>query len=184
MLRRALIRSRALPSFNLLLFGLLMSAGLRAQGKIQGQVLNETLHRPVANLEVRLLSPKGGMQEVATAMTDRDGRFFFGPEEIDPSAFYLVETRFQDVNYHAPAPFDPTGAATINLTVDESTRSDPGLRVQTLRILVRAEGTKIRVRKDYMVRNRSEEHTSELQSRLHLVCRLLLEKKKNKIKRN
>src|SRR2546429_1752443 len=28
---------------------------------------------------------------------------------------------------------------------------------------------------------RSEEHTSELQSRLHLVCRLLLEKKKNYI---
>src|SRR2546422_7484231 len=30
------------------------------------------------------------------------------------------------------------------------------------------------------VLQRSEEHTSELQSRLHLVCRLLLEKKKNK----
>src|SRR2546429_4512101 len=29
------------------------------------------------------------------------------------------------------------------------------------------------------VQIRSEEHTSELQSRLHLVCRLLLEKKKN-----
>src|SRR2546429_2804494 len=29
--------------------------------------------------------------------------------------------------------------------------------------------------------SRSEEHTSELQSRLHLVCRLLLEKKKNRI---
>src|SRR2546422_7544785 len=28
---------------------------------------------------------------------------------------------------------------------------------------------------------RSEEHTSELQSRLHLVCRLLLEKKKRSI---
>src|SRR2546422_6928576 len=28
---------------------------------------------------------------------------------------------------------------------------------------------------------RSEEHTSELQSRLHLVCRLLLEKKKRKL---
>src|SRR5687768_17823163 len=28
------------------------------------------------------------------------------------------------------------------------------------------------------VEQRSEEHTSELQSRLHLVCRLLLEKKK------
>src|SRR2546422_1153915 len=30
---------------------------------------------------------------------------------------------------------------------------------------------------------RSEEHTSELQSRLHLVCRLLLEKKKKKNQR-
>src|SRR5205809_4527356 len=30
--------------------------------------------------------------------------------------------------------------------------------------------------------SRSEEHTSELQSRLHLVCRLLLEKKKQKPK--
>src|SRR2546422_5638619 len=29
--------------------------------------------------------------------------------------------------------------------------------------------------------DRSEEHTSELQSRLHLVCRLLLEKKKKKL---
>src|SRR3989449_7616318 len=30
------------------------------------------------------------------------------------------------------------------------------------------------------IEGRSEEHTSELQSRLHLVCRLLLEKKKKK----
>src|SRR2546422_7116881 len=30
---------------------------------------------------------------------------------------------------------------------------------------------------------RSEEHTSELQSRLHLVCRLLLEKKKDFLRR-
>src|SRR2546422_5605475 len=35
---------------------------------------------------------------------------------------------------------------------------------------------------DAAVGIRSEEHTSELQSRLHLVCRLLLEKKKKKKK--
>src|SRR2546422_2278958 len=35
---------------------------------------------------------------------------------------------------------------------------------------------------NHRLERRSEEHTSELQSRLHLVCRLLLEKKKqNKI---
>src|SRR5690554_7611344 len=33
---------------------------------------------------------------------------------------------------------------------------------------------------DELIEERSEEHTSELQSRPHLVCRLLLEKKKKK----
>src|SRR2546429_2846716 len=33
-------------------------------------------------------------------------------------------------------------------------------------------------KRNYLSTVRSEEHTSELQSRLHLVCRLLLEKKK------
>src|SRR5256884_5635874 len=37
---------------------------------------------------------------------------------------------------------------------------------------------------DTYSRKRSEEHTSELQSRLHLVCRLLLEKKKKNNKRD
>src|SRR2546422_4516714 len=41
-----------------------------------------------------------------------------------------------------------------------------------------------RKRAEDAVRTRSEEHTSELQSRLHLVCRLLLEKKKKKKKNN
>src|SRR5690554_6986204 len=36
----------------------------------------------------------------------------------------------------------------------------------------------------YLGAKRSEEHTSELQSRPHLVCRLLLEKKKKKRKKN
>src|SRR2546422_3430359 len=38
----------------------------------------------------------------------------------------------------------------------------------------------IDVVENFKVVRRSEEHTSELQSRLHLVCRLLLEKKKKK----
>src|SRR5687768_18165597 len=47
-------------------------------------------------------------------------------------------------------------------------------RVKNLRRLARFLLRKFPAR----MRNRSEEHTSELQSRLHLVCRLLLEKKK------
>src|SRR2546422_5491403 len=45
----------------------------------------------------------------------------------------------------------------------------------------------VEVRTGVMVKDidkRSEEHTSELQSRLHLVCRLLLEKKKKNNRRD
>src|SRR6267143_6589286 len=40
--------------------------------------------------------------------------------------------------------------------------------------------TTARFRRPPTPSSRSEEHTSELQSQFHLVCRLLLEKKKNK----
>src|SRR2546422_6641301 len=44
---------------------------------------------------------------------------------------------------------------------------------------VRQPGPCARAEPEGQRHGRSEEHTSELQSRLHLVCRLLLEKKKD-----
>src|SRR3989304_5579552 len=46
--------------------------------------------------------------------------------------------------------------------------------------VLNVDGDLIRVEIGYPKPTRSEEHTSELQSRLHLVCRLLLEKMKKK----
>src|SRR5688572_18711001 len=45
-----------------------------------------------------------------------------------------------------------------------------------------SEFQKILDHRGYQTTSRSEEHTSELQSQSNLVCRLLLEKKKNNIK--
>src|SRR5690625_6143709 len=52
---------------------------------------------------------------------------------------------------------------------------------RTTRRVFAVEGA-LRAAQHLDVVNRSEEHTSELQSRGHLVCRLLLEKKKFKLK--
>src|SRR5690554_7757304 len=56
----------------------------------------------------------------------------------------------------------------------EEAGDDPALLLQGLGVIARAKNM------SQLARNtgRSEEHTSELQSRPHLVCRLLLEKKK------
>src|SRR5687768_17918904 len=51
---------------------------------------------------------------------------------------------------------------------------------QAWRAAARARQARRRCSRRRLRLGRSEEHTSELQSRLHLVCRLLLEKKKKK----
>src|SRR2546429_4324171 len=62
---------------------------------------------------------------------------------------------------------DATAGAPLALAVDD--RGVPDLSWHGARVPSRGSGA---------AHGRSEEHTSELQSRLHLVCRLLLEKKK------
>src|SRR2546422_5454827 len=59
------------------------------------------------------------------------------------------------------------GAAAGKTKAKETENLSPDLTVQSAKNRRSAVGL-----------GRSEEHTSELQSRLHLVCRLLLEKKK------
>src|SRR5260370_3998531 len=73
---------------------------------------------------------------------------------------------------------EPRPATTDRILVIEDDRA---LR-KILRQLFSTEGYEIDVVSDVEKSCRSEEHTSELQSHLNLVCRLLLEKKKKKMK--
>src|SRR3712207_8693571 len=65
-------------------------------------------------------------------------------------------------------------------------RSEVGVQAVTRPHVPVARASLVRAMRDRVARlerrhdDRSEEHTSELQSRQYLVCRLLLEKKKNK----
>src|SRR2546422_5362106 len=84
------------------------------------------------------------------------------PREAVGSVFFFNDTATTEIytlSLHdalpiSPAPRDPRRAARFDVAHRGPERALPALR--------------------------SEEHTSELQSRLHLVCRLLLEKKKSK----
>src|SRR6266487_6015711 len=61
-----------------------------------------------------------------------------------------------------------------------SRRCATGATIRSPRTKPRAPSSACRRRRSWL---RSEEHTSELQSPVHLVCRLLLEKKKKKKKK-
>lgn len=155
---RRVLRARAariqIVVFTTLLAGVTIStpARLRAQAQVQGRITNGTTRRPVAGLEVRLLSPRQQMHAVATASSDSDGNFAF-TSQIDASGFYLAETTYQGARYHEPVRFESPGApAKVNFTVYEST-SSAELRVQLLRLLVRVDGGKAQVREQYEVEN-------------------------------
>src|SRR3712207_7144844 len=67
-------------------------------------------------------------------------------------------------------------------TFSSSIRRRERARAAILRVMSSSVGPRppVRTTTDERLSARSEEHTSELQSRQYLVCRLLLEKKKNK----
>src|SRR5687768_18299753 len=67
------------------------------------------------------------------------------------------------------------GIRNVNVPGDEDGSTNGQIRAS---LIFPAEGESGRAAGKFLYRvTRSEEHTSELQSRLHLVCRLLLEKK-------
>src|SRR5687768_18071025 len=77
-------------------------------------------------------------------------------------------TEIYTLSLHDALPISPNrgGGKSADQLPNEIVEEDPAGRLEPLGL------------------QRSEEHTSELQSRLHLVCRLLLEKKKTKTKQH
>src|SRR2546422_10170306 len=80
-------------------------------------------------------------------------------------------TEIYTLSLHDALPISYAPPCTFTAT---STRGDFARSARMLVCVPVAESQTLR-----QFTGRSEEHTSELQSRLHLVCRLLLEKKKN-----
>src|SRR3712207_8961164 len=71
-------------------------------------------------------------------------------------------------------------AGEVDVLVGTHRLLQPTTRFKDLGLVVVDEEQRFGVEhKEYLKTMRSEEHTSELQSRQYLVCRLLLEKKKN-----
>src|SRR2546422_8231785 len=83
---------------------------------------------------------------------------------------------------YLPVPVLPNATFEVVSALEERRLVFPGLLIQPEPKRFYPDSSLIAHLVGYLgevAETRSEEHTSELQSRLHLVCRLLLEKKKN-----
>ena len=129
---------------------------LAAGGSISGQVLNGTTGAPVSSQTLQLLMPRGGMQQVATAVTDSNGQFAVAASDLATDSFYLLQATYQGVNYHAAVKFDDRGQARADITVYDATRTAPPIRIESARIILHAEGGKVRVQEMFAIRNSAQ----------------------------
>src|SRR5687768_3201782 len=116
------------------------------------------------NAKTRLIMAKAGMAKHNKKLATKDSGAETVPEEV--TAFQRVQlARHPDRPYTLDF-IERLFEEFVELHGDRRFADDPAIICG----MARFHGL------------RSEEHTSELQSRLHLVCRLLLEKKKKKKK--
>src|SRR5713101_6449685 len=113
----------------------------------------------------------------STSVSSRCSRTSSGAHSVHPVAM-SVKTRVCTKLPFATGPLCETRSASTNPGGGLSQPSN--VRTGTLR-LIAADGGALRcIDRPPCCLTRSEEHTSELQSHVNLVCRLLLEKKKKK----
>jgi len=136
--------------------------GLKDTGGMDGKIAG-----PASDHEYVWARLANGQGDAAEAKIERDRTFHF--DKLAAGDYALTVTRQNWDGYVAPPTRVTVVAgqrASATITLPESV---------TLRVRV-VDGTC----QVMLLRKRSEEHTSELQSRQYLVCRLLLEKKKKK----
>jgi hypothetical protein len=149
-------RLKSFRSIHLLVLlgSLLLPLPLLGLERIQGQLVNGTTGRPASRQTVQLLMPaQGRIQQVAVTQTDAEGRYAFARADIKPANFYLLQVSHEGVNYHDPVRFGADGNATGNFKIYNASRIAPPVRITSARILVRAQGDKVRVEELFALRN-------------------------------
>src|SRR5699024_11565695 len=173
----------------------LLSRMLKLRG-IKHNVLNAKLHQKEADIVAEAGNP--GTVTIATNMAGRGTDIKLSKEVIDAGGLAIIGTERHEsrrvdrqLRGRAGRQGDP-GASQFFVSLEDSLmRLFASERISNIMVKMGVEEgevmqhsmlTKSIERAQRKVEeNRSEEHTSELQSRFDLVCRLLLEKKNNRL---
>ncbi len=113
-----MLRTARLGAGSLLVILSLVCGPARAQsptGTLEGRVVNGTTNQPVPNQPVTYVIMQQGLEPVATAVTDADGRFVLEGTGTPGGAPALLRAEFQGVTYSLPVMGQPTGGIQIQV---------------------------------------------------------------------
>lgn len=130
---------------------LLFAASVSCAGTLQGTVINRTTGQPVANTDVDLLSPTGGMALLASVKSDAQGHFTATQDAIG-SVPILIRVTYQEVGFNT---FAPPGRPNVDVEVFNVSKDPKTISPDSHVVIFQPKGDKLIGAEEYNVKNNS-----------------------------
>ncbi|HEX8764584.1 MAG TPA: hypothetical protein VF740_05455, partial [Candidatus Acidoferrum sp.] len=132
----------------------LLSIGVAEAGTVRGTVKNGTTGQLAAGIELVLVQPMGGMQELAKAKSGPQGEFSFDNPNVGGQPL-LVQATYRGVRYNAAVP-PGNSNATVELDIYEPSKDPKTIDVPSHFVIFQPNGTTLKVAEEYQIENKSQ----------------------------
>src|SRR5438046_2046065 len=133
---------------------LLLAAGSAQAGTVRGTVRNGTTGQPAAGVELTLVQPMGGMQELAHAKSGRQGEFSFDNPNLGTQPM-LVRASYRGVNFNSAVP-PGSGPSTVQVDIYEPSKDPRTIDVPSHFVIFKPDGATLKVAEEYQIENKSQ----------------------------
>ena len=132
----------------------LASVGSAQAGTVRGTVRNGTTGQPAAGVELTLVQPMGGMQELAHAKSGRQGEFSFDNPNLGTQPM-LVRASYRGVNFNSAVP-PGSGPSTVQVDIYEPSKDPRTIDVPSHFVIFKPDGATLKVAEEYQIENKSQ----------------------------
>jgi hypothetical protein len=136
-----------------LVAGLLFaSLGVAQAGTVRGTVRNGTTGQPAAGVELTLVQPMGGMQELAHAKSGAQGEFTFDNPNLGAQPM-LVRATYRGIHFNSAV---PPGSSTVEVDIFEPSKDPKTVDVPSHFVIFQPDGSTLKVAEEYQIENKSQ----------------------------
>ena len=132
----------------------LAPGGTARAGTVRGTVKNGTTGQLAAGVELTLVQPMGGMQELAHSKSGPQGEFSFDSPNVGTQPL-LVQAMYRGVRFNA-AVLPGNSNATVQLEIYEPSKDPKTIDVTSHFVIFQPNGATLRIAEEYQVENKSQ----------------------------
>ena len=149
------VNQRATRRASLVIFVLLLVPFSSARaGTVRGTVKNGTTGYLAAGVDLTLVQPMGGMQELAHAKSGPQGEFSFDHPNVGTQPL-LVQAMYHEVRFNAAVP-PGNSNATVQLDIYEPSKDPKTINVPSHVVIFQPKGDTLVVGEEYQIENNSQ----------------------------